>query len=151
MKLLISFLAACGLAGCAVGPDYERPEVPSPAEFGTADSAVYVSAEPVLAWWRTLDDALLDEWMEEAVLRNHDIRIAETNIRASRAVLGARRLERYPIATTRMSAVKQEDSAVVSPTVDREQRFYDFSLDAAWELDFFGRVRRSVQAAAAEA
>jgi multidrug efflux system outer membrane protein len=134
-----------------VGPDYERPEVPSPAAFGDVDAAVYTAAEPVLAWWQTLDDPLLDEWMQEAVLRNHDIRIAETNIRAARAVVGARKLERYPIATTQASALEQEDSAAVSLTPAGSQRFYDVRLDASWEIDFFGRVRRSVQAAVAEA
>ena len=139
------------LGGCAVGPDYEKPEIDSPVAFGSADSAVYIVAEPVISWWQTLDDPLLNEWIETAVLRNHDIRIAETNLRASREVLGARKLERYPIATSQFSALEREESAAVSALPDREQRLYDLTLDAVWELDFFGRVRRSVQAAAADA
>ena len=139
------------LGGCAVGPDYEKPEIDSPVAFGSADSALYIAAEPVISWWQTLDDPLLNEWIETAVLRNHDIRIAETNLRASREVLGARKLERYPIATSQFSALEREESAAVSALPDREQRLYDLTLDAVWELDFFGRVRRSVQAAAADA
>ncbi|HVS23376.1 MAG TPA: TolC family protein, partial [Gammaproteobacteria bacterium] len=81
----------------------------------------------------------------------HDIRIAATNIRAARAVLGARRLERYPIATSQASALKQENAAAVSLAPNPSQRLYDVTLDAAWEIDFFGRVRRSVQAAVADA
>jgi len=137
------------LAGCAVGPDYERPQLDSPATFASADGAVYGAAEPVLAWWQTLDDPLLHEWLETALLQNHDIRIAETNLRAARAVLGSRRLARYPIATSQLSALEQDASAAASLAPD--QRFYDASLDVSWELDFFGRVRRSVQAAAADA
>jgi outer membrane protein, multidrug efflux system len=151
MRRLLVIVAAAWLPGCAVGPDYHPPEAPSPAAFGDADGAVYTAAEPVLAWWQTLDDPLLDQWMEEAVLRNHDIRIAETSIRAARAVLGGRKLERYPIATTQFSALKQEDSAAAALAPDPSQRLYDVTLDASWELDFFGRVRRSVQAAVAEA
>ena len=137
------------LAGCAVGPDYERPQLDSPATFASADGAVYGAAEPVLAWWQTLDDPLLHGWLETALLQNHDIRIAETNLRAARAVLGSRRLARYPIATSQLSALEQDASAAASLAPD--QRFYDASLDVSWELDFFGRVRRSVQAAAADA
>jgi outer membrane protein, multidrug efflux system len=144
-------VAATLLAGCAVGPDYRRPETESAVAFEDTDSTVYGAAEPVLAWWRTLDDPQLDEWLETTVLRNHDIRIAETNVRAARAVLGARKLERYPIATTQLSVFKQEDSAAASLLPHRDQRFYDATLDATWELDFFGRMRRSMQAAVAEA
>jgi outer membrane protein, multidrug efflux system len=151
MKRRFSAAAAALLAGCAVGPDYEQPETESAASFESADAAVYTAAEPVIAWWQTLDDPLLDEWIETSVLRNHDLRIAETSLRAARAGLGARKLERYPIATSQLSALETEDSAAVSALPDREQRLYDASLDATWELDFFGRVRRSVQAAAAEA
>jgi multidrug efflux system outer membrane protein len=151
MKTLCSLVAASCLAGCAVGPDYQRPDVPSPAAFGAAETETYTASEPVLAWWQTLDDPLLDQWMQEAVLRNHDIRIAVTNIRAARAVLGARRLERFPIATSEASALKGEDSAAVSPAAAGAQRLYDVTLDATWEIDFFGRVRRSVQAAVADA
>ena len=144
-------MAVALLAGCAVGPDYEQPQVPSPTAFGSADAAVYGAAEPALAWWQTLDDPLLHEWLEAALLQNHDLRIAETNLRAARAVLGARKLERYPIATSQLSALEQEQSAAVALAPDRDQRIYDVSLDATWELDFFGRVRRSVQAATADA
>jgi multidrug efflux system outer membrane protein len=139
------------LGGCALGPDYQQPQLASPVAFGSADVRAYGAAEPALAWWQTLDDPLLHEWLEAAVLQNHDLRIAETNLRAARAVLGARKLERYPIATTRVSALEQEQSAAVALTPDRDQRVYDLGLDATWELDFFGRVRRSVQAATADA
>jgi outer membrane protein, multidrug efflux system len=149
MKFRSSATAAVLLAGCAVGPDYERPQIDAPATFASADGAVYAAAEPVLAWWQTLDDPLLQGWLETALLQNHDIRIAETNLRAARAVLGSRRLERYPIATSQLSAIEHDQSAAISLAPD--QRFYDASLDVAWELDFFGRVRRSVQAAAADA
>ena len=118
-------MAVALLAGCAVGPDYEQPQVPSPTAFGSADAAVYGAAEPALAWWQTLDDPLLHEWLETALLQNHDLRIAETNLRAARAVLGARKLERYPIATSQLSALEQEQSAAVSLAPDRDQRIYD--------------------------
>jgi multidrug efflux system outer membrane protein len=143
--------AAVLLAGCAVGPDYQQPQIAAPAAFGFADAAVYGPAEPALAWWQTLEDPLLQQWLEAAVLQNHDLRIAETNLRAARAVLGARTLERYPIATSRLSALNQQQNAAVALTPDRDQRVYDLGLDATWELDFFGRVRRSVQAVTADA
>jgi multidrug efflux system outer membrane protein len=145
-------IAATLLGGCAAGPDYEPPQVASPTAFGSAEAGVYGAAEPALAWWQTLDDPLLDEWLATALLKNHDIRIAETNLRAARAVLGSRKLERWPIATARLSSIEQEQSTVLlAAGADRDQRFYDAALDATWELDFFGRVRRSVQASTADA
>jgi outer membrane protein, multidrug efflux system len=145
-------LAATLVAGCAVGPDYERPETKTPAAFASADAEAYAAtAEPVVDWWRTLDDPLLAEWVEKAVTNNHDIRIAETNLRAARATLGARKLERYPIATTQASVTRQKNSAAVAASPDADERLYDAGLDVTWELDFFGRVRRSVQAATADA
>jgi multidrug efflux system outer membrane protein len=138
-------------AGCAVGPDYEQPPVASPTAFGSADAAAYSAAEPALAWWQTLDDPQLHEWLEAAVLQNHDLRIAETNLRAAHAVLGSRKLDRYPIATARLSAFEEDQSPAVALGPDRGERVYDLGLDATWELDFFGRVRRSVQAATADA
>jgi len=57
-------LAATLVAGCAVGPDYERPETKTPAAFASADAEAYAAtAEPVVEWWRTLDDPLLAEWV----------------------------------------------------------------------------------------
>jgi len=152
MKRLLAPAVLTLFAACAVGPDYHRPEIETEAKFAAAETEAYAAqAEPVVEWWRSLDDPLLAEWIETAVTRNHDIRIAETSLRAARAVLGSHKLERYPIATTQASVTRQEDSAAVALSPDPGQRFYSVELDATWELDFFGRVRRSVQAATAEA
>lgn len=158
--VLVSVLLLCG---CTVGPDYETPETRAPEEFAAdaaddatidavAEPSVYEAGQPEIEWWRLLDDPLLHELVERALAENHDLRIARANVRRARALLGVERLERWPVATAGASAERERQSAAVVPQeFDNTRTFYSVRLDAAWELDLFGRVRRSVEARAADA
>lgn len=86
---------------------------------------------------------------------NPDLRLADANLRAARALLGLERRDRLPTATARASAERQRQSEAlirgVDPDlVDLEETYYSAGLDASWELDLFGRVRRAVEAQSAE-
>ena len=112
----VTLLAAALLAaGCVVGPDYHRP----PADVG--DSFVRAApggsgVDPVDAeWWRALGDPVLDELLRRARQANHDLRIAEANLRAARALLGIERRDRYRTATARASAEREEASRATVP------------------------------------
>jgi multidrug efflux system outer membrane protein len=107
--------------------------------------------DPVEAeWWRALGDPVLDELQRRARSANHDLRIAEANLRAARALLGIERRDLYPTATARASVEREASSGATRPPgIDRTQTFYSAGLDATWEVDLFGRVRRSVEAASA--
>lgn len=156
------------LSACTVGPDYETPETRPPEEFATdfatedaaAETAtpsvytpsVYEAGAPEVQWWRLLDETLLHDLVERALRENHDLRIARANVRRARALLGAERLERWPIAGTDAAVERESLSAAVAPEeFDDTRTFYSARLDATWELDLFGRVRRSVEARAADA
>ncbi|MEQ9059451.1 MAG: TolC family protein, partial [Gammaproteobacteria bacterium] len=147
--------------GCAaVGPDYQGPPASTadalPAwPSGGADSALVTPAAPADAWWRQLGDAELDALMEAALAANYDLRIAVANVEAARAVLAAVDTRRRPSVDLNASVQERRDSSALVVIADSDNRFPtvsrgSFSLDLAWEVDLFGRVRRSIEAAAAD-
>tara|TARA_R110002072_G_scaffold77125_1_gene180215 strand:+ start:12326 stop:13774 length:1449 start_codon:yes stop_codon:yes gene_type:complete len=150
--VLFVFFVLC--AGCVVGPEYTLPETTVPTDFATEDSSFYSAAATEVEWWRGLQDDTLNQLIEQAVAHNHDLRLAETNVNAARALLGEGRYEQYPIVTSEGSISHEEASAARSQgtgsNFDRTNTFYDVALDASWELDFFGRVKRSIEALAAD-
>lgn len=155
------------LTGCTVGPDYVAPVPDVPAAFTAPLSeedqtdavapTVYEAGGVEMAWWQQLGDPILDDLVDRALKENHDLRVARANVLRARALLGEGRLERYPIAQVSGSVTEQTSSAATVGTTEgseqagTSQTYYSVSLDAGWELDFFGRVRRSVEARAAEA
>ncbi len=150
--VLIVLFAFC--AGCVVGPEYTLPETTVATEFATEDNSFYSSAATEVEWWRGLQDDTLNQLIEQAVAHNYDLRIAESNVNAARALLGEGRYEQYPIVTNQGSISHAESSTARSQSAgsnfDRTNTFYDVALDASWELDFFGRVKRSIEALAAD-
>ena len=140
--------------GCVVGPDYTLPETGVSPDFTAEDEILYTAAATEVEWWRGLQDETLNQLIERAVARNHDLRIAQANVNAARALLGEVRYEQYPIVTAGASILREEASTVRTEGIpggfDRTETFYDAVLDATWELDFFGRVRRSIEALSAD-
>lgn len=159
-------------AGCTVGPDYQPPRVEPGGTFDATDlerparaadtplgetsvnevvPTVLSTGEPEIAWWSLLGDDQLDGLVKRALEENHDLRIAAANVVRARALLGVQRLERLPIVTTTAAASRDRQSeAVVGEGNETSETYYSASLDAVWELDFFGRVKRSVEARAAD-
>ncbi len=140
--------------GCVVGPEYTLPENPELDEFAVKDNAFYSSADTEVEWWRGLQDDTLNQLIEQAVAHNHDLRIAQTNVNAARALLGEGRYEQYPIVTSSGSISHEEASPAriqgAGTGFALTNTFYNAGLDASWELDFFGRVKRSIEALSAD-
>ncbi len=146
--LLLTMIVA---AGCAVGPDYMPPATDMSSTFEQAEAGNFDALQADANWWRLLQDPQLDALIEQAMRENHDVRIAAANVARSRAFLSRGLLERFPIVTAQGGVTRQETSiAITSSPSGRDNTFYDASLDASWELDFFGRVRRGNQALAAD-
>jgi NodT family efflux transporter outer membrane factor (OMF) lipoprotein len=145
--------AALLLAGCAVGPDYRTP-APLPAQalkLSETDVAKVTASPLPPRWWRLFDDPQLDRLEEKALARNTDLRQAAANLQRARAALSEARAGRFP--DTRASAAYNRERVAVSPlggappiTTD----FYSVGLDASYEVDLFGGVTRSIQAARAD-
>ena len=153
----LALAAALALAGCAVGPNYRAPAPPAGAEAPW--TSLQPGAEAVTAapddWWRLYDDPALDGYEREALAANQDIAIAESNLSASRAVLEAARAGQYPSTTSSFGAVNGRD-----PTTDEILELtgrppttiwlFDAVIDSNYEVDLFGRVRRTIEAAHAD-
>ena len=143
--------AALALTGCKVGPNYVAPDTPTPQTWHSRlqDGLVRGEADPnVLAsWWTTLDDSVLSGLIERAVAGNLDLKQARARVREARAQRWAARGELFPMLDATGSATWSRSGGKGIPTVSTET--YASNFDAAWELDLFGGIRRSVEAAQA--
>jgi len=146
-------LIALGLSGCvAVGPDYAPPASAAarlPASFRLPAGLDPGSAE--VMWWRSFGDPVLVTLVERALAANHDVAIAVARLDESRAILGETRQNFMPSAQVAFGHEKRRRSEVeTAPGQARQTDTYRGAIDASWEIDLFGRVRRSVQAAQAQ-
>ena len=144
---------ALALSACAVGPDYVRPEAPAPVQFERADAEVFTSAAAEAEFWHRFGDPMLTSLVDDALAANHDLRVALARYEQARALLRHTRYDRYPTVTASGSVGHGRSSADQLPGVPREERdgeSHEIAVEAGWELDFFGRVRRAVEAGSAE-
>jgi NodT family efflux transporter outer membrane factor (OMF) lipoprotein len=148
------------LAGCTVGPDYQRPDIPVSAAWSEAQQkGVSTQAATLTRWWTEFDDPLLNSLVERGVRSNLDLRLAEARIREARAVRAGTAAGLWPSADVSGSYSRNRSSAnavgsrsqgaVGSPRAgaELEQDLFNTGFDASWEIDVFGGVRRSVEAA----
>lgn len=145
------------LAGCAVGPDYAPPSLPSlhssqfPASFGEPLPGLASGAVEV-TWWRAFDDPALATLVQRALAANHDIGIAAARLEEANALLRGNRQGFLPSGGPVLSHENRRRSEVETPPGQpRRIESYRGAVDASWEIDLFGRVRRSVEAAQAQA
>lgn len=141
------------LAGCApVGPDYAPPDSPAPAAWHTATeqglSAETVDPEQLARWWSELDDPVLTTLIEQAVGNNRDLKQALARVREARARLGGTEALLFPTLDAGGSASRSKSSENAGGGSTRS--FYTVGFDAGWEVDIFGGMRRSVEAAQAD-
>ncbi len=144
-------LSACTVAG----RDYEPPEAPVPTAWRDASASPWQQGAPdPAAWWRKLEDPVLDSLVERAVSGSLDLREALARVRESRALRGAAVADRYPTIDARASYERSGLSEATEfgklfPALG-EIDTYSAGIDAAWEVDLWGRVRRVVEAADAD-
>src|SRR5262249_53506679 len=131
------------LSGCAIGPDYSKPDTEVPAQYKEAGVDVVVAkpadAMPKGKWWEAFQDPVLNGLEEQVQVSNQDLRAAEARYREARAAVAAARSQFFPTIGGNASATRSRN------TPDR----YQVSLDANWELDLWGRIRRLTEAASA--
>lgn len=151
IRIALAGFALTALAACAVGPDYQPPQV-THADSAVTVSGTYAETEPVAQFWRVFSDAALDTLQDEAQRANPELRIALANLNAARALRREVRLDALPTITAQAGYVNVQQSADQAPGLDRDARSgerYEGGFDALWELDFFGRVRRANESARA--
>ena len=139
------------LAGCAAGPDYVRPKLDAPAGYKELQgwrAAAPNDAAPKGEWWTLFADPDLDGLVARVDVSNLNIRIAEARLRQARAASDQARAALFPVLNANASATRTK-----SPSLPNAPSFatgavnnYSASLNASWEPDFWGGVRRSVEA-----
>jgi NodT family efflux transporter outer membrane factor (OMF) lipoprotein len=154
-KLVASTLLMALLTACAVGPDYVRPAVETPASF--KESAGWKTAEPRDQeirgkWWEIYNDPLLNSLEEQVSISNQNLAQAEARYRQANALVQSARASYYPTLTSDASTTRgnrgNSGSSTITPNTTQSQ---SLSVSANWELDLWGRVRRTVEANQASA
>lgn len=158
MRRVLPLLATAALAACAVGPDYRAPPTPAGAQapLVSMNPAAETAAQPPDDWWRLYSDPVLDRLIGEAFAANADLAAAQANLTAARAVLQASRAGRYPTTAVVADAIRGRDPITDEILeIDALRPFtiwkLDDILDVSYEVDLFGRVRRTIEASRADA
>jgi multidrug efflux system outer membrane protein len=139
------------LSGCVtVGPDYHAPQTQMPEAYANQAQEGLSTEGVETSWWRGFQDNTLNQLVEQALANNHDVRVATARLREARALLSETTFDRYPTVTSQASYTRQRLSEAVTTMPDRDIELYEAGFDATWELDFFGRVRRSIEASVAD-
>lgn len=140
---LTAFLLAYLLAGCALGPDYKRPEIAVPDSYRGQVSPEEAASIADLEWWEFFKDDDLNALVQRALDNNLDLQIAASRIDEARASAKKANADLLP----RVAGVA-DTSPTTTPGADTGLYTVGAALD--WEIDFFGRLRRSKEAAEAE-
>jgi len=142
------------LAGCTVGPDYKRPALPVPADFRGRAPEAPAGPESLgdLVWWKIFEDETLQSLIRTALAENYDVRIAAARVLDARAQVTITRSAQFPDVTGNASAAYTRiyGDRAPSPFQQRETFAPLGTLDLFWELDFWGRLRRSTEASRAD-
>jgi len=163
IRAAIVAVTALTLAGCAaVGPDYTGPPATAadevtewPSAIAEGEGPTMVAKPPPELWWRQLEDPALNGLMDAAVAANYDLRIAAANVEAARAILAGVTTRRRPTINVDATVEERRDPSAGIVIADSDDRLPGttsgvFATALSWEVDLFGRVRRSIEAASAE-
>lgn len=161
LRTLALAVTAGLLAGCAVGPDYQRPDAPLAKRYQAQSAIQQRSASrsaSFAVWWEGFDDPLLSQLVSDALAQNLDLARATARMQQARAGLGAATAALLPSGNFSGQAARAYQSTetplgqVLSTTPDynRYGNSYETDLNASWEIDIFGGLRRERQAAQAD-
>lgn len=155
IRNLLLGVSTLALSACAaVGPDYRSPAPEAPAQTGFvgAASPAFTGEEPAGRWWSLLGDPVLDRLVEQALAANSDLRVAAANLALARAVLRETRAGRLPTTSVTSSVTygRPSGQALGLQGSAGEGATFDAGLDVGYQLDLFGRVRRSIEASRAD-
>ena len=155
-KVLTSLATVVTLAGCAMGPDYQRPKIDLPLAYPSAQTEM-TSAEPVTLsakWWTLYNDAKLNELVETTLTNNADIHKAIAQIDEAEAILAATSANIFPELDLGATRTKSRSSILsaqpLPPGTPRVSVSNKVTISTAFELDFWGKLRRASEAARAD-
>lgn len=139
-------------SGCAVGPDWRRPDLQTPVAWRIdyAQAAEMANTR----WWEAFGDPALNQLVDEALHNNRDLVQAAARVDQFLGALRSTRSQFYPqlgySADASRNYASENGSTPILPGMGRTFSLYDAALGASWQLDLFGRVRREAEAAQAQ-
>lgn len=144
-----SVLVAAMVSGCMVGPNYKRPTVQTPATYRDLNANPQLQAQTAsfadLPWWQVFQDPQLQELIRTALKQNYDLQTATERINAARAEVAVTRSRLFP-----QIGGNADFEGGKEHNIQTKFNFGLLTADAAFQLDFFGRLRRATEAARAE-
>ncbi|QMV52169.1 efflux transporter outer membrane subunit [Ewingella americana] len=159
LRTLALLVSAGILAGCTVGPDYHRPDSPLPQHYQTSIGSQQATRPANFAlWWQGFDDPLLSRLVSEALAQNLSLAQASARMAQAGAGVSAATAELLPSGNISGQAARGYQSIDTplgqvlnsTPDYNRYGNSYESDLNASWEIDIFGGLRRSRQAAVAD-
>ena len=147
--ILISLSTLC-FWGCRVGPDYERPDTVMPDQWHqTAVQGLTDGSANLQTWWNVFEDPTLNKLIEQATAENLDLKNAYASVTEAQALLGIAAGEKWPtVDGTGFYSRDRASKNGLTPAAGKTN-LHSVGLDSSWEIDVFGRISRSVEAAMA--
>jgi len=137
-------------AGCALGPDYRRPDTATPAAYRFEETPAADSIADA-RWWQVYPDPMLQSLIREGLAGNFDVRIAAARVDQARAVLGSTRLQQFPQVSAAAGAARERISLYELPTgTPPLTNIFSVEGSLSYEVDFWGKYRRATEAARAQ-
>ena len=148
-SLIVVLLLSTMICGCMVGPNYHKPAVQTPTAFRDLRESPQAQAQAAsyadLPFWQVFQDPQLQELIRTSLKQNYDLQLATERINAERAQVAITRSALFPQvqANSNFSGGKEQNFQTKS-------NFLSLTADAAFQLDFFGRLRRATEASRAQ-
>jgi multidrug efflux system outer membrane protein len=139
------------LAGCKLGPNYQRPAIDAPSVY-RSDSQSSGAASGSLGdeeWREVFQDPVLQQLIRTALEQNYDLRIAASRVLQAQAQLGITRADQFPTVSAATDVFSQRNPKISSSFPSYEARAGEVDLAVVWNLDFWGKYRRETEAARA--
>jgi multidrug efflux system outer membrane protein len=155
MRTLTFIALAILLAGCKVGPNYQRPSIPLPAAYRDAQPGSTALSLSDTKWPQVFGDETLTGLVNTALKNNFDLKIAAERVTEARASLGVTRANQYPFLDAQANVTSNRGSTIGSVTflpkgAKLNYTYTQVGAALSWELDLFGRLRRLTEAAQAQ-
>ena len=147
-RLLIALALLLAMAGCTMGPDYMRPDLEPPAGFRQPSETEESLAN--LPWWEVFEDPALQELIRTALANNKDLQAAYWRVEEALARLGFTRADQFPSFGYQAGAGVTNPSNVTPPLPGDRSDDYLLGAGISWEIDLWGKLRRSTESARAE-
>lgn len=153
---LFPMLLCAVLGACSSGPDYQRPslDLPQSLDGQTSDSTSAAQIQADAQWWELFNDAVLNTLEQEALAHNTDLRVAASRVIEAQAQLGISEADQFPTVSANLSDSRTKSTLNgVFPrpaTLPRIQNYAHATLNASYEIDLWGKLRRANEAARAQ-